>query len=286
MSSSVLTLPVRTSSKVSPLLKWAGGKGKILAQYDRHFPESFNHYFEPFLGGGAAFFHLYNQGKINGSFLSDANSSLINVYSTIKEQPRMLAALLKFYSTQHNLEFYAAIRSSNPIDNIERSARFVYLNRTCFNGLYRENSKGNFNVPMGKYKDPKICDESAIALISDALKDVHLAPFTIKEWAKFIRPEPGDFVYLDPPYDVLPGKQSFTAYKGGGFDKKDQELVASIYRDLDRRGVKLMLSNSDTDYVRSLFEGFKIIEILAPRAINSDPKKRSEKAKEVLVLNY
>lgn len=281
-----------------PFLKWAGGKRRLLEQFSTHFPTQFKRYFEPFLGGGAVFFHLSGLGEFGEegrgrkreerrkrpvAVLSDLNEELINCYVQVKERPEQLIGLLR--SHRSTASYYYRIRAIQPVrlTPLERASRFIYLNKTCFNGLYRVNSAGEFNVPYGKYKNPVICDEAALRLASAALQSAKLSSGTFEKSLKMAKP--GDFVYLDPPYVPINSTSSFTSYTSGGFTEADQERLAEEVRRLDRLGVKVLLSNSDTDMVRHLYRGFNIAVVRCNRAINSNPLGRGV-VNEVLVKNY
>lgn len=272
--------------EVPSLVKWAGGKKQLLEQFKPFFPEKIETYFEPFVGGGAvAFFLLKNHPEIKKIYLSDTNEELITTYNAVKNNVEELIKLLKEYKIKHNEKFYYKIRAKN-IKNLnptEVAARFIYLNRTCFNGLYRVNSKGQFNVPIGSYKNPGILNEESLREISGFLQkdDIKVAQFfnAIKEAKK------GDFVYFDPPYYPLKKGKSFTTYTKEQFLEKEQELLAQVFRDLDKRGCKVMLSNSDTEFIRKLYKGYSIKTVNASRMINCDATKRG-KISEIVVTNY
>jgi len=278
-----------------PFLKWAGGKSKLIQQYQAYFPKIFKTYYEPFLGGGAVFFHLQPFNAI----LMDINAELINTYCCVRDHVEPLIERLAEHQSQHDSTYYYQMRSSlystsqqNQITSagsltneadIERAAKFIYLNKTCFNGLYRENSKGQFNVPIGSYKNPQICQPDVLRSASACLKLIHLKvqPFAnILELAK----TSDDFVYFDPPYHPLNQTSNFTAYSRYSFSEADQINLCDIFMQLSDRGVKLMLSNSDCPFIRKLYSSFKIHTISAPRSINSQIKKRG-RVSELLVTS-
>lgn len=265
--------------KAGPFLKWAGGKGRLLAQYQPLFPKQFGRYFEPFVGAGAVFFHLAPAE----AHLSDINSELVNAYIVIRDQVDDLIARLSQYP--HDREFYYALRALDPetLTPVERAARIIYLNKTCFNGLYRVNRRGQFNVPFGDYKNPKILDEAGLRAAHAALQGVTIAHQGFD--AVLAEAKAGDFVYFDPPYHPLSPTASFTAYAADDFGPEDQIRLAAVFRRLDAKGVKIMLSNSDTPFVRDLYEGFHIQQVWAPRAINRDASKRKG-VPELVVTNY
>jgi len=278
------------STNVKPFLKWAGGKRQLLPELLKYIPKDFNNYFEPFLGGGALFFELYNLGFLENKkvYLSDINEELINTYKTIRDNPKELIIKLKEFKTNHNKEFYYKIRELDRdknyknLDNITKSARFIYLNKTCFNGLYRVNKKGYFNVPIGSYKNPNILDEENILAVSKALQNIIIKNFDYKEILKEV--QSNDFIYLDPPYHPLNETSSFTSYTKNEFLQKEQIELFKTLKELSNKCFVLK-SNSDTDFINKLYKDFKIEKILANRAINSKATNRG-KILEVLIRNY
>lgn len=270
---------------IPTFVKWAGGKKQLIEQFKPFFPEKIDRYFEPFVGGGAvAFYLLKNHPEIKKIFLSDINEELITTYSVIKSNLEELINLLKEYKKQHSKEFYYEIRSQNikTLNKVQIATRFIYLNKTCFNGLYRVNSKGGFNVPMGKYKNPLICPEADLREISKCLKkdDMKVSQFydAVREAKK------GDFIYFDPPYYPLK-RDSFTTYTKEQFLEKEQEKLKEVFSQLDKKGCKVMLSNSDTTFIRELYKGYHINIVKATRMINRDATKRG-KINEVVITNY
>jgi DNA adenine methylase len=271
---------------VPSLVKWAGGKKQLLEQFEPLFPKTIVDYYEPFVGGGTvAFFLLKTHPEIEKIYLSDINEELITTYNVVKTRLPELISKLEDYKSQHDKEFYYKIRSEDvkKLTPVQVAARFIYLNRTCFNGLYRVNSKGQFNVPMGSYKNPTICHKSDLEEISKLLKkdDVKVAQFydVIKSAKK------GDFVYFDPPYYPLNKGKSFTTYTKDKFLEKEQERLSEVFKELDKRGCKVMLSNSDTDFVKKLYKGYNVYLVRANRMINSDSTKRGP-INEIVVTNY
>lgn len=267
----------------TPILKWAGGKGRLLEQYTPLFPKTFNRYFEAFLGGGAVFFRLSSGDQPLRATLSDNNGELINCYKMVKEN---VEAVLTELQTMHNdKSFFYKVRALDPseLTDVERAARLIFLNKTCFNGLYRENSKGQFNVPFGKYKNPKIADGDNLRAASKAFAKTTLlhAPFE----KVLSRAKSGDFVYLDPPYQPLSKTANFTAYTRNSFSFQDQERLAEVAAALDRKGVLVMLSNSDTPEVRELYQAFSISTVRAGRAINCRGDRRGS-ISELVIRNY
>lgn len=263
-----------------PFLKWAGGKGQLLEQYSAFIPRNFATYYEPFLGGGAIFFHLQPQHGV----LMDINPELVNVYACVRDDVEAVIAILHVHQEHHCECYYYDLRSQHHLIGIERAARLIYLNKTCYNGLYRENSKGQFNVPMGRYRKPTICNPVLLRSVSQALKSakIYLASFTqVLENAISAQ----DFVYFDPPYYPISATSNFTSYNRYNFHQKDQERLHETFVQLAQRGVQVMLSNSDCSFIRNLYQDFNIHTIYANRSINSKVTKRG-KIKEVLVTSY
>ncbi|MBD2091011.1 DNA adenine methylase [Microcoleus sp. FACHB-1515] len=262
-----------------PFLKWAGGKGQLLAQYQQHFPTEFSTYYEAFLGGGAVFFAL----KPSRAVLTDVNPALVNVYRCIQSDVEAVIDLLTHYQQQHSKEHYYQIRSTAGNTAIEQAARFIYLNRTCFNGLYRENSKGEFNVPIGRYKNPRICYPDVLRSASVALQSAQLQVESFEAVLNSATAQ--DFVYFDPPYYPISQTSRFTAYSRFAFTEQSQIQLRDTFAALANRGVKVMLSNSDCEFIRDLYAGFQIHTIAASRAINSNAQRRG-KITEVLITSY
>lgn len=262
-----------------PFLKWAGGKSQLISQYIPLFPQDFNTYYEPFLGGGAVFFHLLPKTSV----LSDINPELINVYCCVRDRVEPLIELLGKHQEKHDKDYYYWMRSQNYETSLEKAARLIYLNKTCFNGLYRENSQGKFNVPMGKYKKPLICQPDLLRSVSAVLRSTKIQVSSFTEVLHLSKKD--DFVYFDPPYYPISTTSKFTAYSRFAFTEIEQVKLKDICVELTNKGVKIMLSNSDCEFIRELYRDFPIQEILATRAINSKGNKRG-KIKEVLIMNY
>jgi DNA adenine methylase len=263
-----------------PFLKWAGGKSQLIPQYTPYFPKKFSTYHEPFLGGGAIFFHL----QPSRTRLMDINPELVNVFCCVRDRVEALIIRLQEHRERHAPEYYYAVRAQTTGSNLERAARLIYLNKTCFNGLYRENSKGQFNVPIGKYKNPAICDPESLRSASRALQaaDIEQKPFdAVLELAQTAE----DFVYFDPPYHPISATSRFTSYSRDAFSQADQVRLRDTFKILANRGVQVMLSNSDCEFVRDLYQDFPIHTILAARSINSNGDRRG-KITEVLVTSY
>ncbi len=264
-----------------PIIKWAGGKGGLLAQYAPYFPPAYRRYFEPFVGSAAVFFYL----QPPRSFLFDSNRELIEVYRVIQDAVESLIAALRDH--RYEKAHYYAVRAQNPADlsPVARAARFIFLNKTCYNGLYRVNSRGQFNVPFGRHKNPLICDAEALRAASAALQSAELAVAEFEDAVQAA--EVGDLIYFDPPYAPLSATSNFTSYTSGGFCADDQRRLAAAYHALDRRGCLLMLSNSSAPLIYELYEGrgYHMYEIAARRAINSKASSRGS-ITELLITNF
>ncbi len=267
-----------------PFIKWVGGKTQLLADLVRLLPPTFNNYHEPFLGGGALFFKLYSLNLITKSYLSDSNEELINTWLVIKNNTSELINELSkkdFYVNEKTR--YYEIRAWEPIDPVKRAARFIYLNKTAYNGLYRVNSKGKFNVPFGRYKNPKILDEENLWRVHVALQD---AEIFIADFADVLtRAKKEDLVYFDPPYHPISKSSSFTQYTKNAFGLKEQERLSKVFKELDKRGCYVILSNSNTPLIKELYSEFNIHQVLARRAINSNPNGRKP-IYELVITNY
>ena len=270
------------ASPVRPFLKWAGGKGRLIDQYLPYLPNRLNTYYEPFLGGGAIFFHLFPMMK--SAVLTDLNPELVNVYRCVRDQVEAVLEYLKEHQQHHCKEYFYRVRENPGAAPVERAARLIYLNKTCYNGLYRENSKGKFNVPMGRYKNPKIYNPDLLRAVSAALQiaEIEVTPFeAIADLPKDSR----DFVYFDPPYFPISATSNFTAYNRYAFVAEDQIRLQQTFAKLARRGIPVMLSNSDCPFIRGLYQDFPTHTIQAARNINSNAKRRG-KITEVLVTSY
>ena len=271
-------------SKAPTFVKWAGGKKQLLDQFKSYFPKEIDRYFDTFMGGGAVAFYIIKHYKPKEVFISDNNEELINTLNIIKNNVDELINLLKEHKKNHNKEYYYKIRSLNPdvLSKVERAGRFIYLNKSCFNGLYRVNSKGGFNVPIGSSKNPLICPEEDLREISQLLKNAKVEVKQFYEIEKEVKK--GDFCYFDPPYYPLK-KASFTTYTKEQFLEKEQERLAQLFKELDKKGAKVMLSNSDTKFIRELYKDYPIKIVKANRMINCDGKGRG-KINELVVTNY
>lgn len=269
---------------LKPVVKWAGGKRGLIKKYAPSFPPAFNKYFEPFFGGGAIFFHIFSNGKITKAKISDINTELINMYEVVKTKVDDLIEELKSGKYVNDKDVFYDIRAEEPDDPVLRAARLIYLNRTCFNGLYRVNKQGKFNVPFGKYpKNVKIFDEENLRNVNQCLQNVEITTEDFEESVKDAKK--GDFVYFDPPYIPMTETANFTDYTSKGFGIKEQERLAKVFRELDERGCYVMESNSGVPKIAELYEGFEIKKVHARRFISSDPNGRGG-VLESLIINY
>jgi len=274
----VIQIPKETSPR--PFLKWAGGKSRLIQQYIPYFPKSYKNYYEPFLGGGAVFFYL----QPSTAFLTDINAELINTYCCVRDHVEELISLLKEHKIRHDKDYYYSIRNYSGGTDIEKAARIIYLNKTCFNGLYRVNSQGKFNVPLGRYENPNICSEFLLKEASKALSTSKIKQTDFADVLNYATSS-DDFIYFDPPYYPVSETSYFTAYSSYRFAEDQQVQLKDVFEKLAGRGVKVMLSNSDCEFIRNLYSSFNIHTISASRAINSNAKKRG-KITELLVTSY
>lgn len=266
-----------------PFLKWAGGKRQLLNQIDKYIPISFNDYIEPFVGGGALFFYLLPEKAV----LIDNNPNLISTYQIIKENVEELIEALRQHENEKN--YYYKIRNADRNEefknwsNIEKASRIIYLNRCCYNGLYRVNSKGQFNVPFGKYKNPNFCDEENLRAVHLMLQNVEIIHDSFEICLDYATE--GSFLYFDPPYSPLSETANFTSYTKESFTKEDHVKLKRVVDILTDRGSKVMLSNSYNELIMELYNEYFIRDVSARRVINSDASKRGA-IKEILITNY
>lgn len=281
---------MRKNPMVKPVLKWAGGKRQLMPQILEYIPKKFGRYYEPFVGGGALFFELQN----SKSTINDFNTELILTYKSIRDNLDQLVQLLKQHEQNNSSEYYYEIREwdrNGIIDNknnVERAARFIYLNKTGFNGLFRVNSQNQMNTPYGRYKNPAIVNAEILTAVSEFLNDpkVEILNGDFEEAVK--NAKRGDFVYFDPPYaPLVDDKKSFVGYTLNGFDAKEQERLRDLFNALTNKGVKVMLSNSSVPYIHDIYSEYKDTTIVVPakRSINSRSSGRG-KVDEVLIMNY
>jgi DNA adenine methylase len=265
-------------------VKWAGGKTGLLSQLARFYPPkgSVERYIEPFLGSGAVFFHISTMVEPRQALLWDNNQELINAFLAVRDNVEQVIRLLEAHERKHNKAHFLAMRTRSWRKLPEIAARLIYLNKTCFNGLYRVNSKGDFNVPFGQYTKPNIVNAEGLRRASEALAGARVEQEDFK--MLLVEARKGDFIYFDPPYHPRSATSSFTSYTKDSFGEKDQRALAAVYRGLDEKGCLLMLSNSDTELVRELYQGFDIREVSARRSINSRIDRRGS-IRELVVLN-
>lgn len=277
----------KVQKKAEPFLRWAGGKKKLLPQYEKFFPspDEYERYIEPFVGGGAVFFYVQSFGP-KRSIIADLNEDLVNAYKAIRDNTNKLLGELEKHKERHGRDYYYVVRdnyNSSKQNLVKRAADFIYLNKASFNGLHRVNSKGEFNVPFGHLKNPGVYERENFDLISDLLKQVSIRHSSYEEILR--QAKPGDFIYLDPPYFPLEGEKNFTSYLKDAFLEAEHIKLAASFERLHKAGCKLMLSNSDSALIRGLYKDFKIIPIKAKRFINCIGDKRGD-VKEILVINY
>lgn len=284
------TVETAAPEEAQPFLKWVGGKSQLLEQFDAFLPRQINRYFEPFVGGGAVFFHLKHRFPEMRAFLRDINGELTNTYVAIREHAEALMRKLDEHLAnflKNREAYYYDIRSRHRIpekETVERAARMIFLNKTCYNGLWRVNGRGEFNVPIGSHKNPSLYDESNIKAASSALTAAHISTQDFRRTLDETRR--GDFVYIDPPYYPISQTASFTSYAKENFGEKEQRELAALFGEAARRGVKLMLSNSDSIFIRELYQGFTIKIVQARRAINCDGSKRGKINEIVVCAGY
>ena len=278
---------MKKNKLVTPFLKWVGGKRQLIPVINESISKNFTNrnYYEPFVGGGAILFHLYPKKAV----INDFNEELINVYKTIKENPEELITDLRTH--KNDPDYFYDIRALDrkndflKLSDIKRASRVIYLNKTCYNGLYRVNSSGEFNSPFGRYENPNIVNESTIRAVSNYLNgnNITILNGDFEDALKGIKK--GDFVYFDPPYHPVSASSNFTGYVQGGFLESDQKRLKVLCDKLNDEGVKFLLSNSATQFIENLYKDYIIKYVKASRAINSNAKKRGE-IDEVLIKNY
>ena len=289
-----------------PFIKWAGGKTQLIKEISKNYPQqlgqSINKYAEPFVGGGAVFFDIVNYYDINEIYISDINKELILSYKSIKEDAEAVIELLKGFETEYlaipyenrNKYYYKKREDFNNFREMfsepEIAAHFIFLNKTCFNGLFRVNKQGLFNVPAGKYRNPLICDEKNLRIVSEKLKRVKIVCSDYKGSEDFI--DNNTFVYIDPPYRPISYTSSFNSYSVNGFDDKAQVELSEFANRIHRKGAKIIISNSDPwnhdkkdDFFENIYKGYKIQRIEASRMINSKASLRG-KITELLISNF
>ena len=291
-----------------PFIKWVGGKGQLLSEINKLYPvelgKNINKYAEIFVGGGAVLFDILSKYKLDEVYISDKNLELINTYKSIRDNVDILIKSLKEMEEQYiplnnedrkiyyyeKREEYNSLKINSEVNNIEKAILFIFLNKTCFNGLYRVNKKGKFNVPMGAYKKPKICDEENLKNVSLALKKVKIIYADYRESESFI--DEKTFVYIDPPYRPLNITSSFTSYTENDFNDKEQIELAEYINVLNKKGAKIVISNSDPknndiddNFFDKLYDNYNINRVKATRMLNSNASLRGA-INELLITNY
>ena len=286
-----MTSPAEADTCPRPFIKWAGGKSQLLPRFELLYPPAgeIGRFIEPFVGSGAVFFQVRSLLRPRRVILADGNAELINAWECVRGSVEPLARRLARHQKLHSQEHYYAVRDQDPakLTRIARAARLLYLNTTCFNGLYRVNRDGRFNVPMGRYESPRILDTANLRAASRALKGVRMKVAHFRETLEYARK--GDFVYFDPPYFPLSATAHFTSYSAldgkAVFDEEDQRELADVFTRLARRGCRVMLSNSDCEFVHRLYRRFRIFSVTARRSINSRGDRRGQ-IREAVVLSY
>lgn len=277
---------MKKNKLVAPVLKWVGGKRQLIDEIEKVLPKNYSTYYEPFIGGGAVLFELQHDKVV----INDINSELINVYNVIKEDVESLIADLSKHKNES--EYFYNMREKdrdkeiyNSMTDIDKASRIIYLNKTCYNGLFRVNKSGEFNSPFGNYKNPNIVNEFTLRAVSNYFNKAKItfSNGDFEDSLKGIRK--GSFVYLDPPYDPVSSSANFTGYDKGGFDRQQQIRLKAVCDSLNKKGVKFLLSNSATDFITDLYSEYKIVKVKAKRSINSNADLRGE-VDEVLVRNY
>jgi DNA adenine methylase len=280
-----LPIALPALAPASPIIKWVGGKTRLLPELQSRMPQRFGRYYEPFAGGLALFFRV----APNDAVISDANADLIALYTAVASDVNAVVRRLQHHREAHDERHYYAMRAKwnelhDSWGNAERAAAFIYLNKTCFNGLWRVNRSGDFNVPIGRYTDPPICVPEALRAAHALLARAELRQGDYRDAVEDA--ERGDFLYFDPPYDPITPTANFTSYSAVGFGPDDQRTLAETARSLVARGCKVMLSNSDTPFIRSIYKGFKIATVKCARAINSNAAKRGDVDEVIVTGGY
>ncbi len=283
-----------TNLILRPFLKWAGGKRQLLPVLRKYIPKSYKTYFEPFIGAGALLFDLQPKRAI----INDTNEKLINCYQVIKDSPKELLEITREHQNNNSKDYYYKLRELDRelyksifdnLSNVEKAARIIYLNKTCFNGLFRVNSQGQFNVPYGDNKNPVIAEERIIMAISEYLNE-NKVQILNQDFAKAVSSaKSGDFIYFDPPYDPVSDSSSFTGYDLNGFDREEQMRLKKLCDNLVSKGCQVLISNSSTDFIRSLYGDesyYKVDEVKASRHINSVGTSRGKINELLIFSNY
>lgn len=269
--------------RARPFLKWAGGKTQLLAEILKHTPQTIGTYYEPFLGGGALFLSLAQTGMFTSAVVNDVNGELINAWRTVRDATDDLITSLRGKVNSPEEYERTRVQTYEELTAVEKAARTIYLNKTAFNGLYRVNKDGRFNVPFGSYESPKICDEPNLRLLSAVLNRLSVTFTEVDFVTACETAKAGDCVYFDPPYLPVSPTANFTSYTSRGFGLRDHERLAALFKQLVERGVHCIASNACTEIARALYEGFEIHEVQARRNINSKGDRRGH-VKEIIVV--
>ncbi len=277
---------MKKDESVAPVVKWVGGKRQLIPEIEKYIPSHYTTYYEPFVGGGAVLFHLQPKKVV----VNDVNEELINLYQVIKDNVDELIEDLKRHKNEP--DYFYKIRELDrdmeeykSLSSVERASRIHYLNKTCYNGLFRVNSQGQFNTPFGRYKNPNIVNEITLRAVSKYFNSANII-FKCGDFEEAVKwARKGSFIYFDPPYDPVSDTSSFTGYDKGGFDGKEQKRLKELCDRLDDRGINFLLSNSETEFILGLYKDYKIEIVHAKRSINSKGHKRGV-VNEVLVRNY
>lgn len=276
---------MKKNKLVGPFLKWVGGKRQLMHEIVQHKPNKYGTYYEPFVGGGAVLFHLQPEKAV----INDFNAELINVYQTIRDNVDGLIEDLKKHKNESDYFYEVRSLDRSPkfesLSEVERASRLIFLNKTCYNGLYRVNNAGEFNSPFGRYKNPNIVNATTLKAVSKYLNnnEVIIKSGDYEELLRGIKPN--SFVYLDPPYHPISESSNFTGYTQGGWDLYDQVRLRNTCNSLNEKGVKFLLSNSASPVIIDLYKDYKIHKVKASRSINSNGANRGE-VDEVLIKNY
>jgi DNA adenine methylase len=281
----VAPLSPRADTQAAPVIKWVGGKSKLLPELLARMPERFSRYYEPFAGGAALFFRVSPERGV----LADYNPDLINLYTVLGRDVSSVIKRLAYHREHHSESHYYAVRERWNDREVawataDRAATFIYLNKTCFNGLWRVNRAGAFNVPIGRYTDPPICVPDTLRAAHTVLARTELRNCDYRTAVEDAKR--GDFIYFDPPYDPVTTTSNFTSYTNQTFGPEQQQELADTARKLVAKGCKVMLSNSDTPYIRQIYKGFTVDRVMVSRAINSNAAKRGEVAEVIATAGY
>ena len=272
-----------------PIVKWAGGKRQLIDKLLEYMPKEYDCYYEPFVGGGALLFELMPKNAV----INDVNKELLAIYKCLSNENdfNLMLSDLENHEKNHSEDYYYKVREEDRMPEFEempiwkRASRAIYLNKSCFNGLYRVNSNGFFNVPSGKKKKVQTYDKDNIIKLHNYFMNENVIIFEGDFSASVAKAKAGDFVYFDPPYDSFDDKDSFTSYTKFNFSKEDQKRLAELFKELTDKGVYVMTSNHNTKFINELYNGFNVHVVNAKRMINSDSKGRGD-VEEVIITNY